>query len=321
MKVCFIICDTLRADRVTKLVMPELYKLSQAGADYPLFFGDGGTTELSLPFFLSGKRKFDQILNFPAILDGCGYDTRIIHSNAVIPYRKFDKGFGQVYDMGLENNRGVESARRFLRKGGLWQKSRPLRVALRGERPLNLAYRRAQHLTEVGCKWLGEMDSGLLWIQFMDSHIPYDPPGLGPVERAEAKKLYEKIIKWVSDPTVGFTELERARLKYFYDLECTYLDTELALLVYSNPDTWFIITSDHGDMFGRNYTYSHAPGYMGLTPQLSHLPLIFFNNDEPNTKTINSYAASVDIGATILDMFEVTPRLGYGRSLWPEVKP
>lgn len=318
MKMCLILCDTLRADRVKPWIMPEVHALAMSGVDYRMFWGDGGTTKDSLPFFLCGERDFKASNSFPAYLQKAEEYTRIIHSNAVIPSYGYDKGFLDVNDLGMERTPVKETIRRTLRNSGVWAKTRPLRQALRGGAPVELPYKRAEFITRMASDALDIIESGFIWVQLMDPHIPYDPPGITKMERLEGKRLYDKIIKWVRDPLVTFTELERERLEYFYNLECSYMDGEIGKLTSRHPDTVFIVTSDHGDAFGLNYTFSHCPGYMGMVPGLGHLPFIV-NGPGVRETTLDNYNASNNVGTTILQAFGIDQRIGYGRSFWPEV--
>jgi arylsulfatase A-like enzyme len=96
------------------------------------------------------------------------------------------------------------------------------------------------------------------------------------------------------------------------------MDKCVGAFVKDNPDFIFFITSDHGDMFGENYTYSHSPGAHGLTPQLSHLPFIISG---PNVKTqeISNYNSSINVGITILDLYGIKEKCGYGRSFLHDI--
>ena len=114
------------------------------------------------------------------------------------------------------------------------------------------------------------------------------------------------------------TSEDTQRLVEFYDRECTYMDYFIGEFVRSNPDVIFFITSDHGDMFGENYTYSHSPGAHGVTPQLSHLPFII-SGPGVKKKDISDYNCSLNVGTTILDLYNVNEKNGYGRSFLQEI--
>lgn len=317
MKSILLLCDTLRYDRVTSEHMPNLHKLAKKGVSYSMFFGDGGTTKKSLPFFLCGKREFDLENSFPRILTNHGLKTSIVHSNAVLVREQYQSCFKRQVDMGMEKDPVKTGIQRQLKDIGLWNKTRSLRRLIKGKRSFNLPYRRAENVLSEAQGVIDEQGDGFMWVQLMDPHIPYLSPDLDNVEQLEAQNLNDKIMKSLMGDN-KITELDTQRLIEFYNRECTYMDTCVGEFVQNNPDIIFFITSDHGDMFGENFTYSHSPGAHGLTPQLSHLPFIVSG---PGVKKnqISEYNCSINVGATILDLYGVKERCGYGRSVLPDI--
>jgi len=317
MNTVFILCDTLRYDHVNPQTMPHLHQLRAKGINYTMFFGDGGNTKLSMPHFLSGQRNYDPENSFPKKLTNNGVDNKIVHSNAVLVQEKYQECFKEYIDMGVEKAPVKTSLKRRLKDAGLWHKTRKLRRAIKGSKGFNVPYRRAEVILETAQKKLDPMTDGFLWIHLMDAHIPYSPPGLGSVEQAEAIKLYDLILKSINEG-YELTPLQIERIKTLYAMECTYIDKCIKEFIDANPDNLFFISSDHGDMFGENYTYSHTPGPHGVTPQLGHLPLIVYGPNVPKA-TNTHYNCSINIGTTILDLYGVEERCGYGRSFKHEI--
>jgi len=318
MKAVFILCDTLRYDHVTPEIMPFLSEMAEKGVNYTMFFGDGGHTKWSMPHFLSGQRKFDKEESFPYKLTKRGVDNKIVHSNAVLVQEKYQECFKEYTDMGMEKDPTKTKIRRQLKDVGLWHKTRPLRRALIGNKTFNVPYRRAKAIFDTAQEKLDQIEDGFLWVQLMDAHIPYSPPGLSNFEQTEARKLYDAILKSLQGGGYEFSPVEIKRIQEFYAAECTYIDRSLKEFVKRNPDCLFFVSSDHGDMFGENYTWSHSPGPHGVTPQLGHLPMIVYGPGVPS-KTFTHYNCSINVGSTILELFNVDERSGYGRSFLHEV--
>jgi len=312
MSTCFILCDTLRADRVNPHIMPEVYDIACNGTIYSMFWGDGGNTKRSMPHYLSGQRKYDLENSFPSILSRHGVKNTIVHSNAVLVEEKYQDCFQHSVDMGMEVAPAKTLIRRTLKQTGIWTKTRNLRREITQNKTFNIPYRRAENILSTAQKELDKLGDGFLWVQLMDPHIPYSPPGLNNVEQLEAQQLYDKLLKTLRGEYTC-TAKESQRMAYLYDKECRYMDHHVAEFIHSNPDVLFFIGSDHGDMFGENYTYSHSPGPHGVTPQLGHLPHIVTGPSVPKQRLCD-YNCSINVGATVLDLYGVEERCGYGRS-------
>ncbi|MBD3172493.1 sulfatase-like hydrolase/transferase [Candidatus Bathyarchaeota archaeon] len=317
MKTVFILCDTLRYDHVTPEIMPNLHKMSQEGINYTMFFGDGGHTKWSMPHFLSGQRNYDLENSFPKTLTEHKIENKIVHSNAVLVREKYQECFKEYVDMGMEKDPVKTGLRRQLKDVGLWHKTRPLRRAIRGKKNFNVPYRRAESILDIAQGKLDEIQDGFLWVQLMDPHIPYSPPELGNVEQTEAIKLYDLVLKSLREGH-KLKPIEVKRLEQLYAMECTYMDKCIKEFVENNKECLFFISSDHGDMFGENYTFSHSPGPHGVTPQLGHLPMIIYGPEVPS-KTYTGYNCSINVGTTILDLYGIDEVCGYGRSFLKDI--
>ena len=318
MKAVFIMCDTLRYDHVNPEIMPFTHEMGEKGVNYTMFFGDGGHTKWSMPHFLSGQRKFDKEESFPYKMTQSGVDNKLVHSNAVLVQEKYQECFKEYTDMGTEMAPVKTGLRRTLKDAGLWDKTRPLRRAIIGRKSFNVPYRRAEAILNHAQKKLDQIDEGFLWVQLMDAHIPYSPPDLDNFEQTEAIKLYDLILKSLQGSGHEFTSIELKRIQELYAAECMYMDKCIEAFVKSNPECIFFLSSDHGEMFGENYTWSHSPGPHGVTPQLGHLPLIIYGPNVLNKK-IEQYNCSINVGSTLLELFNINERSGYGRSFLRDV--
>jgi arylsulfatase A-like enzyme len=298
--------------------MPFCSNMAKTGVNYTMFFGDGGHTKWSMPHFFCGQRNFDNNESFPYKLTQNGITNKIVHSNAVLVQEKYQECFQDFTDMGMEKDPTKTTIRRQLKDAGLWHKTRPIRRALIGNRTFNVPYRRAKAILDTAQEKLDQFEHGFLWVQLMDAHIPYSPPGLDNIAQTEARKLYDAILKSLQGGGYDFTPIEIKRIKELYAAECAYMDKCIEEFVTKNPETIIFISSDHGDMFGENYTWSHSPGPHGVTPQLGHLPMIVYGPGITN-KTYSHYNCSINVGSTILDLFNIEERSGYGRSFLNEI--
>jgi len=219
-----------------------------------------------------------------------------------------------------------KAIREFLRKGGLWRKTRSIRRKIRkssfprsGEELLDsIPYRRAENILAAAEEFI-EIQSSywFLWVHLMDTHIPYMPVNYGSFTTYnKMMELNDKILA-VKYSDYQIKEEERHEIKRLYAEEVRYMDKHLAkFLEKQDKATLVVITSDHGEMFGEYGLYSHTPGRRnhGLTPQLLHVPLIF-HGAGIKSQTINDYVCHLDVAPTILDIAGINVKLGYGRSL------
>ena len=311
MKLCLILCDSLRYDRVNTVTMPFLSKLAEKGVSMSQFHAAGGTTKWSMPHYLSGQREFDPHRSFPKTLTSNQVKNVIIHSNAVLVNENHQNCFMHHKDVGVEMAPTQIRARNLLRNTELWKLTRGIRKALKGT--ITIPYRRAENIFKSAQRQLDLYDRGFYWIHLMDPHIPYVSPSLNDVEKRRAEVLYEKILA-----KANITDEEAEELSRFYDAECHYMDMEIGKFVDANHDTVFIVTSDHGEMFGETGSYNHGPYYHGMTPQLSHVPFIVHGLNV-KTGVNHKYHSSIEVGSTILDLFGIDKQNGYGRSFKKEI--
>ncbi len=315
MKVVLILCDSLRYDRVNLKTMPNLSDIKQNGVSFEYFFASGGTTDWSMPHFLSGAREYDPLNNFPKILAKNEIRTMIIHSNAVL-HEKYQTCFRNHKDVGVEMAPVQQTVRNLLRKTPVWKATRGLRKKIMGK--TETPYRRAENIFKTAQKQLDLYTTGFFWVHLMDPHIPYSSPNLSDVEKARASVLYEKILDNINK-NAEITEEESMELEKLYDLECQYMDSEIGKFVDANPGTMFIVTSDHGEMFGETGSYSHGPYWHGMTLQLGHVPFIVYGHCVKENHIVTDYHATIEVGSTILELFGVETQNGHGKSFKNEV--
>ena len=320
MNFILIICDALRYDRVSEKYMPGFTELSKKGTSFKFCLIGGGNTLQSMPYILCSKKTYDEEENLANILKSKGYSTAMIHSNLLL--NKFKSGFELEVDVYLKtapHAREKKATRKFMRKIGIWKKTRNIRKTIqkvRGKEKWEIPYRRAENiLNKVKTYINSASDPWFILIQLMDPHIPYYPLNYESYTTWERVEKLNRLLIDSIDKQTKLTEKENAEIENLYNEEVRYMDMHLSKFIkeYIN-NAVIVVTSDHGDEFGEYGFYSHCPGKHGLIPQLIHIPLIFLG-DNIKSQIIESYASSLDIAPTILGLAGIDRKLGYGRNL------
>jgi arylsulfatase A-like enzyme len=320
MNFILIICDALRYDRVSEKYMSGLTELSKQGTNFKFCLIGGGNTLQSTPYILCSKKNYDEDENLAKILKSKGYSTAMIHSNLLL--NKFTSGFDLEVDVYLKtapHAREKKATRKFMRKIGIWKKTREIRKAIqkvRGKEKWEIPYRRAENiLNEVTTYLNSASDPWFIWIQLMDPHIPYYPLNYESYTTWERVEKLNRLLIDSIDKQTKLTEKENAEIENLYNEEIRYMDIHLSKFIKEQINkAVIVVTSDHGDEFGEYGFYSHCPGKHGLIPQLIHVPLIFLG-EKIKSQVIESYTSSLDIAPTILGLAGIDRKLGYGRNL------
>lgn len=159
-----------------------------------------------------------------------------------------------------------------------------------------------------------------LYVQTIDPHVPYDPPG-EYLEMYDSRKDYTGVVEprktgpllveaKKNPPTVTFSESDRRRLEALHDGEITQHDVFLGkfierlkkLGVYE--DTLLVITSDHGEEFNEHGSYGHGHS---VYQELLNVPLVFHMPGKIEAGRISSAVSTMDIAPTILELAGVEP--------------
>jgi len=294
--------------------MPNLTKLAQVGTNFTRCFSIGGNTTLSMPGIFCSQKLYDKEKNLPHLLSKHSYTTGMIQSCPI--HADFRYGFKinkTTYDDVLK-----QKTRRFLDRHGLLSTLRKfMRRSANTKKRLGLPYRRSSHLLMETEKAITSYASPWFhWVQLMDAHIPYMPIH-NDLDRNEMRDLNDKILDSIHRG-YEITKTEQNQLKSLYKDEIKYMDSRVSAflkwMMINHPKTLMIVTSDHGEEFGEYGWYSHSPGAHGPTPQLLHVPLIFFGLGI-KAGTIFEYVSHLDLAPTILDYAGINEKLGYGKSL------
>ena len=149
----------------------------------------------------------------------------------------------------------------------------------------------------------------LLWLHLFDPHEPYG-------DAAGGELAYPSRIRQLA--STG--ELERGHMRYarrLYDADVRQLDAALGplydrlLAEAETIETHWVITSDHGESFGEDGSFTH--GYR-VSPEQVHVPLVIVSpRVEPGIRS--DVAGSRDVARTLLSLAGVDAADLPGRDL------
>jgi arylsulfatase A-like enzyme len=226
------------------------------------------------------------------------YRTALFSSNPYVsPATGLDRGFDRVHlpptARDLRSSAGLRTALRYAREfntvgagtrlGARWHKS----------------YVLPRYQTETLKEWLREFSNDraedgrpfFLYTHMNSSHHPYNPPlkvlerfmgdlDMTPAEAIEhAKTFTNNIWEWMANGS-KLSERDRKVLYAVYDAEIALVDAyvgELFDLVgrVAGP-TIFVVTGDHGDLFGEGGVMGHN---LTVHDGLVHVPLVVHGLD------------------------------------------
>lgn len=167
------------------------------------------------------------------------------------------------------------------------------------------ARRRASDINDSVWKWVSQSKEKpfFVFINYMDVHDPYLPP-------APYRQRYSNhdkpggILNWRvgrSDPAMSPQQLEDEISAY--DGAIAYVDDQIGMLVANlksagMTNTLFIITSDHGEMFGEHNLYLHGHS---LYRKEIHVPLILnYQGSVPTNTRIAQPVSNSSVPATVM---------------------
>jgi arylsulfatase A-like enzyme len=201
--------------------------------------------------------------------------------------------------------------------------------------PYRKAPVRAGFLSQRSLQWL---DTGwdpanpqrvFLYLQFMDTHTPYDPPQAfrrrfqrtdpgGALEKSANDKLMQLALDSLEDREIEVLEA-------LYDGEVAYLDAELERLFAELSrrgfldDAVVVLTSDHGEEFREHGRILHG---FSLYEESVRVPLLILVPGARGGRVIEQPVSLLDLAPTLLELLGIPsePRFE-GRSLVPLLFP
>ncbi len=347
--VILIVMDTVRADHCSNYnyfrdTTPNLMKLSEKATlynraistgDYTLsahasiFSGQYSRTHGAHPDHPSPPRPLDQdIKTLTEILSENGYYSMANVSNIAFITKSF--GFQQGFDFYDQRGRPRVLEKR-MQQHYLKELIRSALCCLPMPREFELKFRRADEINNEVYSQLEIVKKHkkpfFLFLNYMDAHRPYVPPPpfdkryLGDNWIQLSQKQFDQIKKEVLSLKRNLTEKERSYLISQYDGGIAFIDHSLGeffghlkkLEMYDN--SLIIITSDHGEAFGRRNFLEH--GCSVFQDQI-HIPLIIKFPNVRKRNVNDKLVSLIDIMPTILDVVGINENMSedlQGRSL------
>lgn len=177
----------------------------------------------------------------------------------------------------------------------------------------------APHLISALESWLDRMPRRpyFVFLNFMEAHAPNPVP---PSYRGRFRGTSPKSRVHLGEETLTEARREfRERWSGEYDSALSYLDSQLGVLFDQLrqrgqfENTLIIVTSDHGEAFGRHGLFDHANA---LYEELIHVPLIVRLPGGINAGLRIPQRVSLrDVPATAMDILGFTPHSLGGHSL------
>jgi arylsulfatase A-like enzyme len=185
-------------------------------------------------------------------------------------------------------------------------------------------------LRDATLEWLASLPANdasprLLYLQYMEPHAPYDPP---EPHRRQIGRLGGEFDPLIANTRLvgnhlgaGLSEREVDGLASLYDGEVAAVDAEIRMLFEELErrkfldDAIIVITSDHGEEFGKYGRFLHG---FTLYQSIIRVPLIIVAPGIPGGKTVTSNVSLVDVAPTLIDLLGVPAAASFeGRSLVP----
>jgi arylsulfatase A-like enzyme len=151
-----------------------------------------------------------------------------------------------------------------------------------------------------------------LFVNYMDAHWPYAPPSpydsLTPASHESLRTdEYYALLRDVLTGQKKVTDELRQRLVSDYDGALAYLDNQVMRLIDqlkerdSYRNTLIIITSDHGEAFGRRDLIGHG---VSLYQDQVHVPLLVKWPDSESGNAVHEVVSHVDLFPTVVDLLD-----------------
>ena len=178
----------------------------------------------------------------------------------------------------------------------------------------------AKDVFEKAGQWIEEHKDGrfFAYIQTIDPHVPYDPPGAylreydpseysGQVRPRMTGDLLEKAKR--RPPEVVFDARDKRRLAALHDGEITQQDHFFGAFLERlaglglEEDTLVVVTSDHGEEFDDHGSWGHGHS---VYQELLHVPLMFrLPGRVPSGGRVSDAVSTMDISSTVTDLLGV----------------
>lgn len=257
-------------------------------------------------------------VTLPELLGEAGYTTACLSPNAHLSSATgLDRGFDEFSWIGkstLHRSVGIRTVVKYLAR---------LRTHGAGYTPDTRRHGTGYMVTDAAKRWLrgAEKDEPhFLYLHYGDPHHPYFPPRpyfhdavsdypLSTDEAAELALSHHSDLHQLIADGCPFTDTEWDVLTELYDGGIRYVDSLVGSLFdyvqsLSIGETVFVITSDHGELFGEDRLLSHI---ISVDDAVSHVPLVVHGLDAVHGYT-GDFVQHIDVATTLLES------LGLGHS-------
>jgi len=325
--------DCLRYDVFVNLLkkgnLPNLAHIAKKGVLFTNAYAPSSWTPPSISSFFSstyplmyeGFLNFSPRTPFPEILKSHGYLTISCQTNAWLSrYFNFNKGFHVFLD---------DFSGAYMKERKRLHFSFPVKNKLRSSsfhKLMGLLYhvylkflkrRENPYLTamELNRKVITLLNSIcrmkknspiFLWIHYMDAHEPFNPANDNLWYRIITYNILQKIEKNLKIQKEEIDFLKKRYLEAIINIDRAIGDLleKLAAMNIDFSNTYFIVTSDHGQEFFEHGMFGHS---MHLYEELIHVPLIIAG-PEIKSRVIIYPTNLIDIPPTILSLLGITKK-------------
>ena len=160
-------------------------------------------------------------------------------------------------------------------------------------------------------EWLGQngQDNFFLFINYMDTHRPYDTTPrlefLNPPAPPDSRKLLDQLIAEVMPATGGAFPADLVQdVIDQYDTSIANFDEQFGQLIASlearglMENTVLVVTSDHGEFFGEHDLVEHSKD---VYQEVLHVPLAVLWPGQQPGEVVHDMVSSSDLPGMILD--------------------
>jgi len=335
--------DSLRADHTTDKsgLMPQLTEYAASGVQFTQTYSNGYSTPISFPTILTGTYAdhyggHGYMSNDRPFLatkfQTAGYETAGFHTN---PHLRDDKN----YDLGFktyndfDDEAGQLSKFRYFITQNLDSSSASYRLLKRAYHFFRTTsgsndYTEAPKLNQKALTWLDEEHDDenpfFLWTHYMDVHYPFYPPDEFLTDRSISNKRAISVNGKMHEENVDLSDTDADDLRALYRGEVRYMDHHIGELLDDLKErglfdeTVFIITSDHGELFGEHGLFGHPPsGY----EESFRVPFVIFGPGIPDGQRVDQLGSLLDLPPTVADLFDLDADPNWeGESLLPYIQ-
>lgn len=193
-----------------------------------------------------------------------GYDTACFSTNGFLnTHSGLVDGFDRVENLDLGDrfeffDKFMDKAEAWMMQGESRLKKKLLRIGDRIFHYWNSETRETEEILGRGEEFIEGSESFFLFMNLMDAHEPYFPPGEYLEKHGATKKICQDASEFYAGKEADFEEISR-----HYDASVDYMDDCLGeffdFLREKGlwEDTLIVVTADHGQMLGEEDHYGH----------------------------------------------------------------